>query len=380
MRRQTVDKINLETSRLEKRLTKLTQLLTNPAQSTGSEGLGGLWGLVTIGKSQQKSLEQSVIAWEEDAAVPNCRFCHQEFSTYTFRRHHCRLCGRVVCSDQQTECSTLVGLTVAAEKGRAAIGLDVRMCRDCRHTLFSKADFEREIQLKPPDQRSYENLVQFERGIRLLLPKFHRLLVILQDPDRPPSQNQINDATKVRKRLTDSFIQYETAARRIRDFTTSSDTQHRLQKAVYQQASNFLHINMLPLKALPKILKHASPHGASKAKLNGSTSGGSALASIKYNDRLGVDTSSNPSSSAMESLEAEEKDLRERLIILEEQKFIVTDMLAEARKKRRFEEMAALSANVDDLSREIDSLQARVVRVEGDFEGLYADTEAVGIK
>jgi rabenosyn-5 len=127
---------------------------------------------------------------------------------------------------------------------------------------------------------------------------------------------------------------------------------------------------MLPLKALPKILKHASPHGNSKSRLNGS-----ALSSIRYNDRLGVETSSNPSSSAMESLEAEEKDLRERLIVLEEQKFIVTEMLNEARKKRRFEEMSALSTNVDDLSREIDNLRARVVKVEGEFAGLYVETD-----
>jgi rabenosyn-5 len=37
-----------------------------------------------------------------------------------------------------------------------------------------------EISHKPPDMRAYENLVQFERGIRLLLPKFQRLLVTLQ--------------------------------------------------------------------------------------------------------------------------------------------------------------------------------------------------------
>lgn len=33
---------------------------------------------------------------------------------------------------------------------------------------------------KPPDVRAYENLVQFERGIRLLLPKFQKLLAALQ--------------------------------------------------------------------------------------------------------------------------------------------------------------------------------------------------------
>lgn len=282
-----------------------------------------------------------------------------------------------------------------AEKGSSPIGVDVRMCKDCRHTLFSKADFEREILFKPADQRSYENLVQFERGIRLLMPKFQKLLQALQfvsmpfqfiapadtqsrDPDRPPEHTEITEATKVRKRLTDSFIQYESAARRIRDLHTSSPTQSKLQKAVYQQASNFLSLNMLPLKSLPKILKHASPHGATNS--NGKTIATGrpvgALASIRYNDRF--ETSSQQSSSALESLEAEEKELRERLIVLEEQKFMVTEMLSEARKKRRFEEMIALSSNIDDLTREIDTLRARLSRVEGDFEGLYKDLASPG--
>jgi rabenosyn-5 len=250
------------------------------------------------------------------------------------------------------------------------MNIDVRMCKDCRHTLFSRADFEKERHVKPADQRSFENLIQFERGIRLLMPKFQKLLLALQDPDKPPAHEQISEATKVRKRLTDAFIQYESAARRIRDLPSSSATQTRLQKAVYQQASNFLSLNMLPLKALPKILKHASPHGASNGKSN------RALSSIKLNDRLEV--SSQQSSSAIESLEAEEKELRERLIILEEQKFMVNEMLTEARKKRRFEEMAALSTNIDDLTKEIDSLRARLSRVEGDFENLYQEVGSPG--
>jgi len=140
-----------------------------------------------------------------------------------------------------------------------------------------------------------------------------------------------------------------------------------------------LHLNMLPLKALPKLLKHASPHGAGASIGNGklpngnSKPNGGALASIRYNDRF--DSSSQASSSSvLESLEAEEKELKEKLIVLEEQKFIVSEMLADARKRRKFEEMATLSANVDDLSNEIDALRGKVVRLEGDFEGLYGET------
>ena len=103
----------METSRLEKRLTKLTQLMVNmPLESTGG---GSIWPIYNT-KSQRRLLEQNVVAWEEDAAILKCPFCQQEFSNYIFRRHHCRTCGRVVCGDPSTACSTEVGLNVDARK------------------------------------------------------------------------------------------------------------------------------------------------------------------------------------------------------------------------------------------------------------------------
>ena len=113
LRRRIVDKTLLEISRLEKRLTKLTQLLANPPPEPATTAGGLLWPLAAA-KNQRKMLEQSVVDWEEDSSVSRCPFCQQEFSNYVFRRHHCRLCGRVVCGDPQTDCSREVGLTVAA--------------------------------------------------------------------------------------------------------------------------------------------------------------------------------------------------------------------------------------------------------------------------
>lgn len=110
-RRKTVDKTLLEVSRLEKRLTKLTQLLANPPSEQASSASSLIWPLAGA-KAQRKQLEQSVVDWENDAAVFRCPFCLQEFSNYTFRRHHCRLCGRVVCGDPMTDCSKEIGLTV----------------------------------------------------------------------------------------------------------------------------------------------------------------------------------------------------------------------------------------------------------------------------
>ncbi|KAF1811592.1 hypothetical protein P152DRAFT_459530 [Eremomyces bilateralis CBS 781.70] len=372
LRRKTVDKAYLEVSRLEARLTKLTQLLANPPPMESPNTSTGLWSM-SGAKTQQRALEQSVIAWEDDAEVMKCPFCQQDFSTYSFRRHHCRLCGRVVCGDLRTGCSKEIGLSVAtvtdaiSEKRLGKVGVDVRMCKDCSHTLFSRVDFARELAHKPPDQRSYENLIEFQRGIRLLLPKFQRLLVALQDAENPPSHDHISDATKVRKRLMDAFSQYDTAARRIRDLPSTSPGQLRLQKAVYQQAYNFLHLHMLPLKSLPKILKHASPHGAGHQKPSHSGRPPSALSAIKFND---IETSSQMSgSTAMSQMEAEEKELRERLIVLEEQKFFVSEMVADANRRRKFDEVSSLALNLEDLSREIDQINSQLAQL--DFAAVY---------
>ncbi|KAF1354289.1 hypothetical protein EJ07DRAFT_182656 [Lizonia empirigonia] len=365
IRRKRVDREHMEVSRLEKRLTKLTQLLANPPPIEETPS-GGWFGLSTVGittaKTQRKALEQSIITWEEDAKVSNCPFCQQEFSTYTFRRHHCRMCGRVVCGDPSTGCSTEIGLDVnpkKSEKPTDQMSVDVRMCKDCNHTLFSRSDFEREMAQKPKDQRAYENLAQFERGIRLLLPRFQKLLTALQDPEKPPTPQQLTDATKVRKRLMDAFAQFDAAAKRIRDLPTESPTQKRLQKAVYQQAYSFLSLHMLPLRSLPKILKHAAPQGR--------PSGGDALAAIKARDKPGGSAVSSTDVSAMES---EEKELRERLIVLEEQKFMVSEMVADATRRRRFDEQTSLALNLEDLKREIDQVSGQLGQL--DFAGVYA--------
>jgi hypothetical protein len=123
VRTKKVERQNLEIQRLEKRLTKLTRLLASaPAEAAAAVAAGGgvtgggiLSPVTSLAgqKNQRKLLEQSVVAWEDDASVSRCPFCKQEFGSWTFRRHHCRICGRVVCADPQTACSSEIGLNVA---------------------------------------------------------------------------------------------------------------------------------------------------------------------------------------------------------------------------------------------------------------------------
>ena len=64
--------------------------------------------------AQRRALEQSVVGWEDDASVQSCPFCAQTFSRFTLPKHHCRVCGKVVCGDPRTACSHEAPLDVAA--------------------------------------------------------------------------------------------------------------------------------------------------------------------------------------------------------------------------------------------------------------------------
>ncbi|KAI1006017.1 hypothetical protein K3495_g2200 [Podosphaera aphanis] len=356
-RKKTVDKAYLEISRLEKRLTKLTQLLTDYTDSLSKNG--GVIMSLAGQSNQRKKLEQLVVTWEDDMMVAKCPICCQDFGAWLHRRHHCRLCGRVVCAELEMGCSSEISLNVTAKTGH--LTLDIRMCRNCQSTVFSKKDFDAEVLHKPPDQRAYENLMQFEQGIQLLFPNFRRLLIVLQDPDTPPSRAQITEAAKVRKRLIDSFSKYDIAAKRLRDLPSQSLIQQRLQNAIYQRSSNFLSIHMLPLKSLPKILKHASPHGHSVSHSS------ITLASIKQS------SSETPSlvssSSAVSAMEAEEKELSMQIMVIEEQRFLLNEMISAARKARRFDELVLLGENAAELDRECDRLRGLLGQL--DFKNAY---------
>lgn len=254
------------------------------------------------------------------------------------------------------------------------------MCRECNHTIFSGRDFTESLLRKPPDQKAYETLRQFERGIRQLLPSFHRALQALQTPTLPngemdlsvppPSHAQIQEAGKIRRRLIDSFGKYGMAAKRLRDLKTDSPTQQMLQQAVYSYTNNFLHTNMLPLKSLPQVLRHRSTPSQSSRFLATPSQSTSSLRHSELASDAGSQAASE-SSTVVSQLETEEKDLKERLAILEEQKFMVEEMIRSASGARRFEEVGALSRNVDELDQEIQQLKIRVGDVEQKWEGVY---------
>lgn len=187
-----------------------------------------------------------------------------------------------------------------------------------------------------------------------------------RDPDKPPSQAQLTNASRTRKRVVDAL---DSITLQLAESETSQRTQLPSKGYKRPSTNNFLHIYMLPLKSLPKILKHTIAHGlgsSERSHLNGKPT--SALASIKYND---INNASQVSgSSAVSTLEAKAKTLRETLMVLEKQLFLVKEQVADANKRRKFDEASSLAQNVEDLSKEIDHVQGQLGQL--DFAGAYS--------
>lgn len=111
---------------------------------------------------------------------------------------------------------------------------------------------------------------------------------------------------------------------------------------------------MLPLKALPKLLKQQSV-SPNRSIGNNAANGAHKPSSSRA---LTMMTSERAAS------DAREKELKEQLMVLEEQRFLVSEMLADANKRRRFDEVAALAASLEEL----DGEAARVEREITEFE------------
>ena len=69
--------------RLEKRLTESGQLQVTRKQAKARE------------HGEDKGAKYG-IEWQRDDASAHCRLCAEPFSAFR-RRHHCRLCGQLVC-------------------------------------------------------------------------------------------------------------------------------------------------------------------------------------------------------------------------------------------------------------------------------------------
>lgn len=163
-------------------------------------------------KGDIRQQEQAITPWQDDATAPACPICLTAFNTLTNRKHHCRLCGKVVCSlpvklpTRPELCSFLFvvdsvtgeieevggeiidyGVKRRETNGQIAKKLaeeqekylkGVRICKECKPAL-RRRQYAVESKTVTTFARLYETLLALEREIEGTLPEFQELVIRL---------------------------------------------------------------------------------------------------------------------------------------------------------------------------------------------------------
>jgi len=168
-------------------------------------------------------------------------------------------------------------------------------------------------------------LIQLEKEIEDALPQFQELVLSLSDDSLTSSHHLTHESTLMRKRLLESFGEYDKLAKRIRQLpTTRGSSQDRVQNAILTRATLFLQKNMFPLQALPKPQKK-SP----------TTPGDTSKTSDK------------------------DSELALALQPLLEQEALLEQFVEEAQAQRKFEDAKTLKANLQEIRSEIERIVAQ---------------------
>ncbi|KAF8628449.1 hypothetical protein AX15_003964 [Amanita polypyramis BW_CC] len=318
---------------------------------------GSLWKNMVSGKARDgiREAEQRITPWQDDSVVNRCPLCSAYFHPLTNRKHHCRLCGQIICalpqkrSHRPVTCSYLFvvdphssaieevseGVDYGVRRKRrissdgnsnaiAAQDNDndkflkgVRICRTCRPVLLRRK-YRQEASLIPSFVRLHNELIDLEREIEAALPQFQELVLGLSHND-PPTK----EASAVRKRLLEAFAQYDALSKRIYQLPCINgpgSSQYRVQSAVLARTNIFLQKNMFPLKSL-STTDTSTPRKSDAENVTGPHS---------------VDL-----------------ELAQRLQPLLEQEALLETFVEEAEARRKFEDLKTLKSNLDEIRAEI---------------------------
>lgn len=291
------------------------------------------------------ALERSIVEWKDDQMATQCGICSQPFGLL-MRKHHCRLCGQIVCDRQETRCSSdipVLNLMSAAPdlsfenvgnlKAISDLSTGVRICSSCLRYVFAKRKLQFSKALKLPEiLQQYENLHNLETLVVNLLPRFQKALDSIHNA--PASdETAIQNLAQLRRKLLQNLTLYDKLSKSIVQLDTKSTAEKKIQQSIALHASAFIEEKMLPLKKIPEILNPVSQ------KVEVTTSSDLLFNNITI---------------------AEVKKYREELMVLNEQRYLVENMLNSAAKERRFEEAISLKTNLSEIDQNIVHLESKL--------------------
>ncbi|KAJ3234665.1 carboxypeptidase Y-deficient [Chytriomyces hyalinus] len=353
-RKNMSDVVSLEINKLESRYEKLSALYAENPISPRPKGrtLSSLTSSLTLspGTSNRRDFDQSVVTWQDDSEVSSCPICSSSFSTLfnpLNRRHHCRLCGRVVCGLET--CSSNVALTpkgttvqpqdleLSQESDSKTKSHEVKVCSECKKLVFRRKNGQLEKLRKPQVVLLYEGFLKTKSEVQSLLPQFNNLIMTLSAQTSVKMDDRAYIlASKHRKTLMDLFAKIESVGKKIKSLPTSSVGEQRLQDSIQIALIQYLQGNMFTLTLMPKVTQQ-KPVQSSLGTVT----------SIAFSDLQRLDAASK----TLDVMQGQEAALR--------------GQMEEAIRKRRLEDAGALREALDEVEAEVVRLKEEIRVLKG---------------
>ncbi|KAI5959359.1 PEP7 [Candida theae] len=280
--------------------------------------------------------------WAQDENITNCTICFTKFN-FLIRKHHCRLCGEIVCDDSngvRRNCSMYIPLSAIVEKlpnlnysAKFRDEFDLRddelrfrCCVNCKNALLH--DWKRD---HDSSDFHYEEIFALYEGMLLQKSNIERLMPVydqgISTEDEAKTGHKLTMSLKELENsilyFKKKFFHKENEMLLVRDEYLRYN---RILLNIYQGMGTFLHDNLLKYKAISDKNKP---------------------------QELKKDKTPPPPRLTKKQI----RELREQLMVLNEQKFLVENQIQQFTKDRKFDELDSLITNKDEISDTIKQLE-----------------------
>ncbi|KAI0462841.1 hypothetical protein LJB42_003644 [Komagataella kurtzmanii] len=359
LREKRLESDRLKTIVLEKRLRKIFAFVydrDNPSK---------------VNNSEVTNYVKQIIHWQTDNELNNCPLCFKQFGRFLMRKHHCRLCGEIRCDDgcsldipmnylkhlfdQSPETNEQHDQNHPTEDDTIVFDkVSLRICKLCKNRVFHKRLFtqNRSSSTGIDGLLSTIRLVNiYKEKIHQLLPGFEEDLQRLQTIDSASNSNQILPTKELeddeqflkmlvekRYKIMSVFNKIDKIAKGLKLTIDQNDTllslkkplaegmtvdQLKIARSIYMQLASFLQDNMLKLQKVPNLTNKPSTENKGLSKL-------------------------------------EIREYRDKLMVLQEQHYLINSMIDDSKKKRKFDDLKILDENLADIETEIQTISRKL--------------------
>ncbi|KAI5641768.1 FYVE zinc finger domain-containing protein [Phthorimaea operculella] len=205
----------------------------------------------------RKQHEQEVVPWLDGSSVKLCPNCARAFNL-TRRKHHCRLCGSLLCHD----CSLFLDLNVARSivdpsAPKVAVKPDqevtektgLRLCEHCYNLIELRKQVQDSRNAKTVLVTAYEQMRSLMDQAIPAVEMYEKMCQSLFDGE---TTYNLSDVNAMRGRIGKLAEGIDLLSKQIWAFPAEPNTrQAKLQNSIRQAAAHFIKEDLLSLRKLP---------------------------------------------------------------------------------------------------------------------------------